>query len=334
LCEGQEQYRTLRSELEKAIDGKFIKTLPGDAAISHSDAISDVGAYLRHCLAIKLVLQRIAPERAATDKSQLRRSAFHIWCEFLQTFVDSESENDKNQSATAKTEWKRPDYLADTDDTDDTDYEQLDRLADHFDPADIGSRVQEELKAHSGALPAFARMLHGGTPMHTRHALQAQFNTQDSFPLVLLAQSQVGREGLNLHKACRTVILLHSEWNPGVLEQQIGRVDRIESLWHSKTREWKGLCEEGRNGHPMPTINIRPIVFEGTYDEFQFEVAKKRRETLRAHLFGELLSEEALEQLQQDKELLEQLRAAAPRFSPPRDHNDDNTGSPATSDRL
>ena len=35
---------------------------------------------------------------------------------------------------------------------------------------------------------------------------------------MLVAQSLVGREGLNLHKSCRIVLLLHLEWNPGVVE--------------------------------------------------------------------------------------------------------------------
>jgi SNF2 family DNA or RNA helicase len=54
---------------------------------------------------------------------------------------------------------------------------------------------------------------------------------------VLVAQSVVGREGLNLHRACRTVILLHPEWNPGVVEQQIGRVDRLSSYWEQLLTE-------------------------------------------------------------------------------------------------
>jgi hypothetical protein len=51
--------------------------------------------------------------------------------------------------------------------------------------------------------------------------LQTAFNKRDAFPRVLLAQSAVGREGLNLHKACRVVVQLHAEWNPAILEQQL-----------------------------------------------------------------------------------------------------------------
>jgi hypothetical protein len=73
-----------------------------------------------------------------------------------------------------------------------------------------------------------------------------------------------------------------------------------------------------------PKIIIKPVIFKGTYDAFQYEVSKQRRETLNAHLFGELLSEEALKKMPEDgkwKELRENLQEAAPDFSPPREHS-------------
>jgi len=73
--------------------------------------------------------------------------------------------------------------------------------------------------------------MYGGTKPESRRMIQLAFNRSKSFPKVLVAQSMVGREGLNLHKACRTVVLLHPEWNPGVTEQQIGRIDRVGSEW-------------------------------------------------------------------------------------------------------
>jgi SNF2 family DNA or RNA helicase len=56
--------------------------------------------------------------------------------------------------------------------------------------------------------------------------------------MVLVAQSQVGREGLNLHEEYRTVVLLYAEWNPGILEQQIGRVDRKNRRWFKDLHDW------------------------------------------------------------------------------------------------
>jgi len=138
---------------------------------------------------------------------------------------------------------------------------------------------------------------------------------------VLIAQSQVGREGLNLHKACRKVIQFHSEWNPGVIEQQIGRVDRIDSFWEEKVREYRRANQEDSiYSDQFPKINIHSVVFDGTYDHFQFNVSKSRRETLNAHLFGELLNEDALSRMPTGGDwdaLRAKLRDSAPEFTPP-----------------
>lgn len=54
---------------------------------------------------------------------------------------------------------------------------------------------------------SFCRSLDGEVKPETRRAIQSGFNRRESGPHVLIAQSQVGREGLNLHKACRRVFL-------------------------------------------------------------------------------------------------------------------------------
>ena len=79
---------------------------------------------------------------------------------------------------------------------------------------------------NTGRQSLHARLLQGSTGWETRQYLQAAFNRRRAAPWVLVAQSQVGREGLNLHESCRVVVQFHAEWNPAVLEQQIGRVDR------------------------------------------------------------------------------------------------------------
>ncbi len=87
-------------------------------------------------------------------------------------------------------------------------------------------RLNEEYATRTGI---FARCMNGQTELSTRRIIQQSFNRSGAGPMVLIAQSLVGREGLNLHEACRVVILLHPEWNPAVVEQQIGRVDRVGS---------------------------------------------------------------------------------------------------------
>jgi len=170
-------------------------------------------------------------------------------------------------------------------------------------------RFREDYSYRQGG---FARQLNGDTAPGTRRLLQLAFNRANANPKVLIAQSQVGREGLNLHLACRTVVLLHLEWNPAVVEQQIGRVDRMGSLWQQlleRAIECPGSTE------PMPRIQVRPVVFEGTYDERQWRVLQYRWQTLRSQLHGEILPECDPEDVL-GAQLRERVAAAAPCFSP------------------
>ena len=116
--------------------------------------------------------------------------------------------------------------------------------------------------------------------------MQLAFNRSNSYPRVLVAQSLVGREGLNLHKSCRIVVLLHPEWNPGVVEQQIGRVDRVNCRW---AKELNRAIKEGKSGPNLPRIEIRPVIFKGTYDEHNWKILQERWDDLRAQLHGEAI---------------------------------------------
>ena len=148
----------------------------------------------------------------------------------------------------------------------------------------LQSRLVSYLQDFSGREGNFARMMSGATQPQTRRLLQSAFNRASSWTMVLLAQSRVGREGLNLHEACRTVVILHAEWNPGIVEQQIGRVDRKGSCWLKDLENWYGHAE----GDP-PRIRIHPVVVSGTYDDHNWQVLKERWMELRAQLHGEVL---------------------------------------------
>lgn len=158
------------------------------------------------------------------------------------------------------------------------------------------------------------RIMNGDTKWETRRRLQRQFNTEGIAPRVIIAQSMVGREGLNLHKCCRKVVLFHPEWNPGVVEQQIGRVDRIDSLWNKMAESWQMLPESDKMIDKYPYIEVYYIVFKGTYDQHHFEVLKKRSMQMNAQLFGALLDNDALEKV--SEEMKGKLAAAAPDFDP------------------
>ena len=161
----------------------------------------------------------------------------------------------------------------------------------------------------------FCRLLNGEDRHETRRAIQAGFNRRNTGPYVLVAQSQVGREGLNLHMACRRVFLFHPEWNPGVMEQQIGRVDRIKSLWTEHAAAWQQLnATTSQHIDTYPRIEVESLVFRGTYDEYQANVLHNRRSSFNAQLFGALLDEESL--LRVPTEYRDQLTQAAPSWEP------------------
>lgn len=166
------------------------------------------------------------------------------------------------------------------------------------------------LEDDDGRQSLHARLLQGATRWETRRYLQAAFNRPGASPWVLIAQSQVGREGLNLHEACRVVVQFHAEWNPAVLEQQIGRVDRKNSRWQQLAEQW---LANGRVGSP-PFIEIRQLVFEGTYDEHQWDRVRMRKLDFDASLFGSLFSAEAFERVPMDRR--RELVQAAPNFAP------------------
>jgi hypothetical protein len=170
--------------------------------------------------------------------------------------------------------------------------------------------IERILQDYSTRAGSFARELTGGTASGTRRVLQAAFNRHRSDPMVVVAQSRVGREGLNLHLECRDVVLFHLEWNPAILEQQIGRVDRKGSRWMRDAAAW---VETGSEGRP-PTINIYPIVLAGTYDERQWTVLQGRWQLLRAQLHGEVLPRHVAEA--PETEAVIRIRSAAPSFSP------------------
>jgi hypothetical protein len=183
--------------------------------------------------------------------------------------------------------------------------------SDEQDAMPLWKRITSELKTPQGG---FARLMNGATEQRTRRLLQLAFNRDHSFPKVLVVQSMVGREGLNLHKACKTVVLLHHEWNPGVVEQQIGRVDRIGSLWQKSLDE---AIRGAVNGADAPRIVVRPVIFTGTYDEWNWEVLRTRWDDLRAQLHGVVISPRMAQEEGIPQAIVDEINQAAPNFRPP-----------------
>lgn len=129
-----------------------------------------------------------------------------------------------------------------------------------------------------------------------------------------MAQSRVGREGLDFHRACRVVVQFNAEWNPGILEQQIGRVDRINSRWENLASAW--LASDANPKSEPPFIEVRRLVLRGTYDAFQWDSVYAREHLFDATLYGELLP--AAQLARQPEPIRQQLADAAPNFDPNR----------------
>lgn len=175
---------------------------------------------------------------------------------------------------------------------------------------DLLERLTEEYDGKEGG---FARFMYGKRSPSSKRMIQVAFNREQSFPKVLVAQSMVGREGLNLHEACRMVLLLHPEWNPGVLEQQIGRVDRLGSRWEKEMHE---AVSAGEATEAIPRIEIRPVIFKDTYDEHNWNVLQDRWSDLRAQLHGVVIAENKIKGDTSMRVWADEVNGYAPDFSP------------------
>ena len=216
---------------------------------------------------------------------------------------------DVEESEYASTFCQLIEAVCDRDDADDDDYE-----IDADEATGLWNEIEARLRGeYTRTQGGFARLMYGGTSPESRRMIQLAFNRARSFPRILVAQSLVGREGLNLHKSCRIVILLHPEWNPGVVEQQIGRVDRVDSRW---CNELKKALASGTPANQLPRIEVRPVIFRGTYDEHNWKVLRERWDNLRSQLHGDIISPEFANVDHEDQELFDEISNAAPNFSP------------------
>lgn len=174
----------------------------------------------------------------------------------------------------------------------------------------VMEHLREEYMRPEGG---FARLMNGNTKPESRRMIQVAFNRHGSFPQVLVAQSMVGREGLNLHQACRTVLLLHPEWNPGVVEQQIGRVDRVGSHW---SMQLERAIDGGTAPLHCPFIEVRAVIFDGTYDAENWRVLLERWDDLRAQLHGIPVPTRLADDDLEARAIIADLCEHAPDFTP------------------
>lgn len=202
------------------------------------------------------------------------------------------------------------DRLFDNDPDDDTQDDSNDRRSSEVNLAAIRAAIEEDIPDRTSPRSSFARFMYGDMKTLTRGTLQYRFNQKGANPQILLAQTAVASEGLNLHEACRKIVLFHLDWNPARIEQQIGRIDRQDSFWMQSFDAWR---RNGCNG-PAPVIEVHTVALSGTYDDRRRDVVTERQRTLRSQVFGQLVPEDALHAL--SDELCEKLARIAPNFSP------------------
>ena len=96
-----------------------------------------------------------------------------------------------------------------------------------------------EILANSGWGGARIESLHGGTEPEDRERIKAAFQAHPSeSELRILLATDAASEGIDLQNYCNYLIHIEIPWNPNVLEQRNGRIDRFgqkeESvhIWH------------------------------------------------------------------------------------------------------
>lgn len=293
---------SLRDRFHSEMDD-WIGNQPGDAALRRLkkeslDTYKMVFDILRADVFDNLLYH--SKDLKSLPEAEVHQLAHEAWVSHLRCILHDSDEAEESDTEQSEDSFKRTEYKGD-----DKQLAHLDTRADAIATERFREYLEREPRSN------FCRTLDGSVKHATRRSIQASFNRHEAGPYVLIAQSTVGREGLNLHKACHRVFLFHPEWNPGVMEQQIGRVDRIESRWNHLAEEWR---RKGGAGSPYPKIEIESLVFSGTYDEYQANILRRRRASLNAQLFGALLDEETMEKV--PEEYRKRLAEAAPNWGP------------------
>jgi len=126
----------------------------------------------------------------------------------------------------------------------------------------------------------FVALVDGGMNAATRERVFAGFNSP-LLPEILIC-TQVGQEGIDLHRHCRHVVHYDLAWNPAVLEQRTGRVDRIGS---------KTFRERVLPGGEGTFLEVGVPFLAGTYDERMYEELRLRAQTFEVLTGGDVGAE-------------------------------------------
>jgi hypothetical protein len=146
--------------------------------------------------------------------------------------------------------------------------------------SEMGPMERESHLRYAMNAKAEAVVLVTGDSKTDRDAVFNGFNT----PLLpdILVCTQVGQEGIDLHRHCRHVIHYDLGWNPATLEQRTGRTDRIGSQTFRERRlKTERIKRQGltANDSDLPGLDVALPYLAGTYDERMFERLRSRSQT-------------------------------------------------------
>jgi superfamily II DNA or RNA helicase len=153
--------------------------------------------------------------------------------------------------------------------------EERERFLGALAAIEIGDIAVRDDEGEREQVIANVRLANGDTERQRRERLMVAFNTP-FYPEVLVSSS-VMAEGVDLHLMCRNVIHHDLDWNPSVIEQRTGRLDRIGSK-----AEVSGL----------PVQVYLPFI-EGAQDEKQFWVMRDRERWFNVVMGERLVLDEA-----------------------------------------
>jgi superfamily II DNA or RNA helicase len=98
-------------------------------------------------------------------------------------------------------------------------------------------------------------VLHGGMAQDEREIVKAAFQAHpDDSPVRILLATDAASEGIDLQNHCSYLIHIEIPWNPNVLEQRNGRIDRhgqkerVVRIWHPVGKSNKPVGADGQPG--------------------------------------------------------------------------------------
>jgi len=156
----------------------------------------------------------------------------------------------------------------------------------------MGPTERETHLRYSMNAKAEAVVLVAGDSKMDRDAVFSGFNT----PLLpdILVCTQVGQEGIDLHRQCSHVIHYDLGWNPATLEQRTGRADRIGSKALRERRLAADYLKQ--QGHKpdeahLPGLDVALPYLAGTYDERMFDRLRSRSQAFEILTGGDPTAE-------------------------------------------